>query len=145
MCRPEGHITSMRIAPAAASQSSRIRSAIFPSARSGAYIGRQIGGRAERRMSHYIALIHKDPASCYGVSFPDVAGVITAGDTLDEAIDQAGEVLAFAAEDWETLTGSAFPAPRTLDALRSDAAFIESAKDAVVAAIPFSGPLRRAA
>jgi antitoxin HicB len=25
-------------------------------------------------MTHYIALIHKDADSCYGVSFPDVPG-----------------------------------------------------------------------
>ena len=35
-------------------------------------------------MPHYIALIHKDANSCYGVSFPDVPGVFTAGDTIDE-------------------------------------------------------------
>jgi len=48
-------------------------------------------------MAHYIAPIHKDGDSCYGVSFPDVAGVITAGDTLDEALTGAAEALAFAA------------------------------------------------
>jgi hypothetical protein len=35
-------------------------------------------------MPHYIALIHKDADSSYGVSFPDVPGVIAAGDTIDE-------------------------------------------------------------
>lgn len=39
-------------------------------------------------MTHYVALIHKHADSCYGVSFPDLPGVITAGDTLDEAIAQ---------------------------------------------------------
>jgi predicted RNase H-like HicB family nuclease len=51
-------------------------------------------------MPHYIALIHKDTDSCYGVSFPDIPGVITGGDTIDEAMQQAAEVLGFAAEDW---------------------------------------------
>ena len=32
-------------------------------------------------MLYYIALIHKQPDSCYGVSFPDVPGVTTAADT----------------------------------------------------------------
>lgn len=95
-------------------------------------------------MPHYIALIHKDPSSTYGVSFPDLPGVITAADTLDEAIEQAAEALAFASEDWEALTGTAFPAPRTLDALRASAD-IPISSDAVVAAIPFSGSLRQAA
>ena len=41
-------------------------------------------------MTHCIALIHKDRDGCYGVSFPDVPGAITAGDTLDEALREAG-------------------------------------------------------
>ena len=81
------------------------------------------GGRTIECMTHYIALIHKDADSCYCVSFPDVPGVITAGDTLDEAIAQAAEVLVFAAEDWEELTGNPFPSPRSLDDLRKDATF----------------------
>lgn len=88
-------------------------------------------------MTHYIALIHKDPDSCYGVSFPDVPGVFTAGDTLDEAIGKAAEVLAFAAEDWSDLAGEDFPEPRTIDDLRRDSEFLEQAMDAIVAAVPF--------
>src|SRR3954462_7005316 len=57
-------------------------------------IYRQAGGRTIECMTHYIALIHKDADSSYGASFPDVPGVITAGDTLDEAIARAAEVLA---------------------------------------------------
>jgi predicted RNase H-like HicB family nuclease len=89
-------------------------------------------------MPHYIALIHKDADSCYGVSFPDVPGVFTAGDTIDEAMQQATEVLQFAAEDWQNSDGSkGFPAPRTIDELRADAEFQEEAADAVIAAVPF--------
>jgi antitoxin HicB len=88
-------------------------------------------------MPHYIALIHKDADSCYGVSFPDVPGVFTAGDTIDEAIQKAAEVLTFAAMDWSDLDGKEFPAPRTIDQLRSDAEFQRLATDAVVAAVPF--------
>jgi len=73
-------------------------------------------------MPHYIALIHKDADSCYGVSFPDIPGVFTADDTIDEAIQQASEVLEFAAEDWENTDGSkGFPPPRTIDQLRTGA------------------------
>ncbi|MFN3349382.1 type II toxin-antitoxin system HicB family antitoxin [Pseudorhodoplanes sp.] len=88
-------------------------------------------------MAHYIALIHKDPDTGYGVSFPDVPGVITGGDTIDEALQNAPEVLAFAAEDWREQTGNPFPKPRSIDDLRSDAAFQRDAADAIVAAIPF--------
>lgn len=88
-------------------------------------------------MTHYyIALIHKDRDSCYGVSFPDVPGVITAGDTIDEAMRNAVEALTFAAEDWSDLAGERFPAARTIDELRADADFQERAVGAVVVAIP---------
>jgi antitoxin HicB len=88
-------------------------------------------------VTHYIALIHKDAGSCYGVSFPDVPGVFTAGDTIDEAMQKASEVLDFAAEDWRRLTGRDWPPPRTIDDLRTDPEFQESVADAVVAAVPF--------
>lgn len=88
-------------------------------------------------MAHYIALIHKDPDSGYGVSFPDLPGIITGGDTIDEAMQNAPEVLAFAAEDWSEQTGKPFPKPRSIDELRRDAGFQNDATDAVVAAVPF--------
>jgi predicted RNase H-like HicB family nuclease len=87
---------------------------------------------------HYIALIHKEAGSSYGVSFPDVPGVTTAADTIDAAIERAGEVLAFAAEDWAELTGGAFPSPRTIDELRNDPAFRPELAEAIVAAVPLS-------
>jgi len=88
-------------------------------------------------MPHYIALIHKDTDSSYGVSFPDVPGVVTAADTIDEAMRNAAEALEFAAEDWSEQTGSEFPQPRTIDELRGDAEFQEDATDAMIAAVPF--------
>ena len=96
-------------------------------------------------MPHYIALIHKDRDSCYGVSFPDIPGVITAGDTIDEAMQNAVEVLEFAAEDWSRLTGESFPVPRTIDELRADPVFRGQAEDAVVAAVPFTVKVEAAA
>jgi antitoxin HicB len=89
-------------------------------------------------MPHYIALIHKDADSSYGVSFPDLPGVVTAGDTIDEAMQRATEVLEFAAEDWENRDGTKdLPAPRTIDMLRTDPQFQEESADAVIAAVPF--------
>ncbi len=41
----------------------------------------------------YLAVIHKDDGSDYGVSFPDVPGVVTAGKTADEAYALAEEAL----------------------------------------------------
>ena len=84
----------------------------------------------------YIALIHKSP-TCFGVSFPDLPGIITAADTLDEALTQAAEVLAFAFEDWH----GALPAPRGLEELRLDAEFLEWSAGAAVAEVrPSGGP-----
>ena len=86
-----------------------------------------------RRLARpYIALIHKSPA-CYGVSFPDLPGIITAADTLDEAMTQAAEVLAFAFEDWTP------PAPRGLEELRLDVEFVEWSEGAAVAEVRPSG------
>jgi antitoxin HicB len=56
-------------------------------------------------MPHYIGLILKDRGSCCGLSFPDVPGVFTAGDSMDETMRQAVGVLEFAAEDWQNPDG----------------------------------------
>ncbi|MFH1344890.1 MAG: type II toxin-antitoxin system HicB family antitoxin [Pseudomonadota bacterium] len=89
-------------------------------------------------MPHYVALIHKDADSCYGVSFPDIPGVFTGGDTIDEAMEQAAEVLQVAAEDWTNPDGSTgFKPPRTIDQLRNDPEFLEDAQDAVIAFVEF--------
>ncbi len=42
----------------------------------------------------YIAYLHKDKGTDYGVSFPDFPGCITAGHTLEEARRMAAEALA---------------------------------------------------
>ena len=41
----------------------------------------------------YIALIHKEDSSEYGVSFPDLPGCVTAGATLDKVRACAEEAL----------------------------------------------------
>jgi len=85
---------------------------------------------------HYIAIIHKEPGSIYGISFPDLPGVVAAADSLDAALSEAAEALAFAAEDWEQLTGTPFPRPRSLDVLQADSEFASLAARAVVLARP---------
>jgi predicted RNase H-like HicB family nuclease len=69
-------------------------------------------------MRHYIALIHKDPDSDYGVSFPDLPGVITAGSNLDEARKMAAEALAFHLEGMAQ-DGEAAPEPSSLEEVMS--------------------------
>jgi predicted RNase H-like HicB family nuclease len=65
-------------------------------------------------MRQYIALIHKDPDRDYGVSFPDLPGLITAGSTLDEARDMAAEALALHLEGMAQ-DGEAVPVPSSLE------------------------------
>lgn len=65
-------------------------------------------------MRHYIALIHKDADSDYGVSFPDIPGVITAGSNLDEARKLATEALAFHLQGLAK-DGEAVPESSTLE------------------------------
>lgn len=45
-------------------------------------------------MSGFFAIIHKEQGSDYGVSFPDIPGCISAGETLEEAKEMASEALA---------------------------------------------------
>jgi predicted RNase H-like HicB family nuclease len=70
-------------------------------------------------MSQYIALIHKEPDSDYGVSFPDFPGVITAGATLDEARAMAEEALGFHIEGLVE-DGEAIPDPSSLERVMGD-------------------------
>ena len=89
-------------------------------------------------MPHYIALIREESDGCYGVSFPDLPGVMTGGDDFEDAVQQATEVLGFAAEDWTNPDGSTgFRPPSSIDELRKNPQFVEDAKDAVVALIEF--------
>jgi predicted RNase H-like HicB family nuclease len=70
-------------------------------------------------MSSYIAIIHKEPASDYGVSFPDFPGCVTAGVDLDEARRMAQDALALHIRGMEE-DGELIPAPSTLEAVMAD-------------------------
>lgn len=70
-------------------------------------------------MAHYIALIHKDADSDYGVSFPDFPGCISAGATLDEAREMAVEALSFHIEGMVE-DGQAIPEPSSLEQVMAD-------------------------
>ena len=69
----------------------------------------------------YIAYLHKDAKSDYGVSFPDFPGCVTAGGTLEEARRMAAEALTFHVAGMQE-DGEAIPEPSTLDELRNDPA-----------------------
>jgi predicted RNase H-like HicB family nuclease len=69
----------------------------------------------------YIAYLHKDKKSDYGVSFPDFPGCITAGSTLEEARRMAAEALSFHIAGMQE-DGVEIPKPSTLDNLQNDPA-----------------------
>lgn len=69
-------------------------------------------------MTHYIAAIHKDPDSDYGVSFPDFPGCVSAGATMEEAVDQAQEALALHCS--EIIEAGTMPTPSSLEQVARD-------------------------
>jgi predicted RNase H-like HicB family nuclease len=88
-------------------------------------------------MRHYIALIHKEAGSDYGISFPDLPGVISAGSTLDEARAMAAEALAFHLKGMEE-DGESIPEPSSLEQIMADKENSESV--AVLIPTPEAAP-----
>jgi predicted RNase H-like HicB family nuclease len=90
-------------------------------------------------MSYYIALIHKEPKSDFGVSFPDFPGCVTAGSTLDEALDMAVEALA---GHIETMMEAAegIPSPSSMEAVMAN----PENRDGVAVLVPAPEPTERA-
>lgn len=70
-------------------------------------------------MRFYIAIIHKDDDSDFGVSFPDFPGCVSAGSTLAEAVDSARDALeghaGLMADE-----GMPIPEPSSMDAIMAD-------------------------
>ena len=83
-------------------------------------------------MANYIAVVHKDPKSDFGVSFPDFPGCITAGSSIDEAKDMAHDALSLhikgMMEDGENI-----PAPSKLEDIMDDPDYADAAAIIIVA------------
>jgi predicted RNase H-like HicB family nuclease len=84
------------------------------------------------KTASYIALVHKDKGTTYGVSFPDVPGYMSAGDTFEQAVDNASQALAGHLAVMEA-DGDPIPNARSLEELKQDAEFVDDSIDAVVA------------
>jgi predicted RNase H-like HicB family nuclease len=82
----------------------------------------------------YIAFIHKEPDSCYGVSFPDMPGCTSAGDTLDEAVANAVDALSGHVRIMD-MDGDGVPAPRSLEEIVADPELAEDREGALLSAI----------
>jgi len=80
-------------------------------------------------MKHFIAVVHKDDRSAYGVHFPDAPGCFSAADTLDDLLPNAVEALTLYFEDQTP------PEPRPIEAIRSESKE-DIAEGAFLMAIP---------
>jgi predicted RNase H-like HicB family nuclease len=70
-------------------------------------------------MANYIAVVHKDQKSDFGVSFPDFPGCITAGNSIDEAKDMAHDALALHIKGMLE-DGEKIPVPSNLEDIMAD-------------------------
>ncbi len=84
-------------------------------------------------MIYYQALVHKDADSSYGVSFPDLEGCFSAGETLQEATENASEALQLYLGE-----SADIPEPQAIDALiLNNEIKAELAAGAVLVAVPY--------
>src|SRR4051794_6514493 len=96
-------------------------------------------------MLHYVAIIEDAGADkAVGVWFPDLPGCFSAGDSVDEAIRNAGEAIALYAEALGQ-DGRQLPTPRMLSALKKDPDFASDVQGHLVALISISEPMSSAA
>jgi predicted RNase H-like HicB family nuclease len=102
---------------------------------------------ATKSISSYIAILAPDrDAGGYAVYFPDLPGCVTQGEDMAEAQAMAGDALS----GWIASAiahGDPVPAPRPLDAIRSDKAFARENevnwRDAIATLVPARPPLGR--
>ena len=83
----------------------------------------------------YVAFVHKDPDSAYGISFPDFPGCVSVGDTMDEVIANGTEALGFHVRGMEA-DGDIIPQPRSLEEITHDVEVIEELEGASFALVP---------
>lgn len=67
-------------------------------------------------MNYFYAVVHKDEASAYGVTFPDIPGCFSAADTMEEIVPNACEALDLWFEDQAEIE------PSSVEAIRSEVA-----------------------
>jgi predicted RNase H-like HicB family nuclease len=88
-------------------------------------------------MPQYIGIIHKDPDSDYGVSFPDFPGCITAGTDIEEARRRAQEALEFHIEGMIE-DGAIIPEPSSFETIMQDTDFSDGMAIPVLVKVPQS-------
>jgi predicted RNase H-like HicB family nuclease len=89
-------------------------------------------------MVQYLALVHKEAAN-YGVMFPDFPGCVAVGESVEDALQESAEALAFHVEGMQE-DQLPVPKPRSLEAVKAaDEDWIDW-EDAVVATVPLLPP-----
>ena len=83
----------------------------------------------------YVAFIHRDKETGFGISFPDFPGCVSTGDTANEALRRGASALAFHIEGM-LQDGEAIPAPRSLQAIEEDPSMTEWRKGASIGFVP---------
>ncbi len=83
----------------------------------------------------YIALVHKEPGSAYGVSFPDLPGCVSAGDCFVYAVESALEVLGLHVEGMRE-DGEEIPAPSRYEDIMAAGDAWWQCEGATLAAVP---------
>lgn len=81
-------------------------------------------------MKTFLALVHKDEDSAYGVSFPDIPGCFSAADNLSDVVANAAEALDLWFEDESPVQ------PRDLDSVSAEVA-VDLREGAMLIAVPF--------
>ncbi|MBE7535465.1 MAG: type II toxin-antitoxin system HicB family antitoxin [Anaerolineales bacterium] len=67
----------------------------------------------------YPVVIHKDSNSDYGVTVPDVSGCFSAGETLDEALQEVTEAIECHLEGL-LMDGESIPVPHSIEHYQND-------------------------
>lgn len=89
-------------------------------------------------MANYIAIVHKEAKSDFGVSFPDFPGCITAGDNIDEAKDMAQDALSLHISGM-LQDGDQLPVPSKLEDIMADPDYADATAYLVVS-VPDARP-----
>lgn len=71
----------------------------------------------------------------FGISFPDVPGCISAGDSIEHAIERGGEALAIHLSSME-VDGDPLPRPRSAAEVAADPLCQEDLIDAILVEVP---------
>jgi len=89
-------------------------------------------------MANYIAVVHKEAKTDFGVSFPDFPGCVTAGQNVDEIKDLAQEALSLHIQGMIE-DGLQLPAPLKLEDIMADTDYADAVAYLIVA-VPDTRP-----